>query len=453
VTTVIDAGPFEKRVTLVVTDDQLDAAKGQAARKLGKDLKIPGFRPGRAPRQVVEATVGADRIRSEAIDTVLPEAVSRVLSEEEIVPAARPQVEKIEDIDNGVSVEVLVALWPALDEVPDYEGRKIEVESPDVDDEELESQIERLREQFASLETAEREATVGDYIVLDLSANQGGSLVEEASAGDLLYEVGSGLLLPELDDHATGSSAGSILSFDGALPPSFGDRAGQTVTYRVLVKEVKRKVLPELTDEWVDENTEHDTVDSLKGELETRLAQFKLGAVYENYQRRLLDTLITELTVEIPEAIVTGEMEDLLHRFVHQLEEQGISFEDYLKATGLSQEQLLADLRAQATRTVSTELVLDAVRDHEQLDVSEEEMEEALAAFATATEEDPAKVRETVLGSPREQLLRSDILRRKALNTLLEAADPIDDSGNTIDFDALAEELAESDVDGEEEEA
>lgn len=451
-TTVVDAGPFEKRLTLVVTDQQLEEAKGQAARKLGKDLKIPGFRPGRAPRQVVEATLGADRIRSEAIDTVLPDAVSQALSEEDLVPAARPQVEKIEDIENGVSVEVLVALWPALDEIPDYEGRKIEVESPDITDEELDSQLDRLREQFASLETVGREAIVGDYIVLDLSANQGGVIVEEAAANDLLYEVGSGLLLPGLDDHATGSTAGSILSFDGALPPSFGDRAGETVTYRILVKEVKRKVLPDLTDEWVDENTEHDTVGGLTDELKTRLAQFKLGAVYENYQRRLMDTLISELTVEIPAAIVTGEMEDLLHRFVHQLDDQGISLEDYLQATGLTQEQLLGDLRAQATRTVSTELVLDAVRDHEQLDVSEEEMEEALAALATAAEEDPQKVRETVLGGPQEQLLRSDILRRKALNALLEAADPIDDSGNTIDFDALAEELAEAEADGEEEE-
>ena len=450
-TTVVDAGPFEKRLTLVVTEAQLEEAKGQAARKLGKDLKIPGFRPGRAPRKVVEATVGPERIRSEAIDTVLPEAVSDALSGEEIVPAARPQVEKIEDIDGGVSVEVLVALWPSLDEAPDYDGRKIEVDSPSVTEDELSEQIDRLREQFASLETVEREAISGDYIVLDLSANQNGALVEEATANDLLYEVGSGLLLPGLDDHATGSSAGSILAFDGALPPSFGDQAGQTVSYRVLVKEVKKRVLPELDDEWVDENTEHETVESLTDELTTRLSQYKLGAVYENYQRKLLDTLIGELTIEIPDAIVTGEMEDLLHRFVHQLDEQGISLEDYLNATGLTQEQLVGDLRAQASRTVSTELVLDAIRDHEQLDVSQEEMDDALAALAEATEEDPEKVRETVLGSPQEQLLRSDILRRKALNALLEGADPIDDLGRTIDFEALAEALSEDD--GEEEDA
>jgi len=157
-TNVTDAGPFEKLLTLQVAEEDLEAAKSQAARRLSRDLKIKGFRPGKAPRRVVEATVGSERLRSEAIDDLLPSLVADALREVDLSPAVPPQVENMKDIENGLEVEVKVATWPVLDHVPSYEGLEVEVSQPQPTEEELDRQLTRLREQFADLEVVDRPA-------------------------------------------------------------------------------------------------------------------------------------------------------------------------------------------------------------------------------------------------------------------------------------------------------
>jgi len=433
-TNVTDAGPFEKLITLQVPEADLEAAKSTAARRLSRDLKIKGFRPGKAPRRIVEATVGSERLRSEAIDDLLPRLVADVLREVDLRPAVPPQVEKLTDIDDGLEVEVKVATWPVLDDVPTYEGLEIEVSRPQPTEEELERQLTRLRDQFADLEAVDRPAVQGDFVSINLSATRNGDPVEEAAASDLLYEIGSGSFVEGLDTELPGSAAGAILKFNAPLPDGFGDLAGQEVTMQVLVKEVRQKRLPDLTDEWATEFTEFTTVDELRHELSQQIEDVKRGIVRNELQTGVLEELLAEIDIEIPKAIIDAEMENTLHRFAHQLEGQGVSIEDYLKVTGQDQQVFVDDLRNQADRNVRTALLLEAVAAAAGLEVSQDELDEVVEALAGQAGKDVKEYRAEFTESVQEKAVMGDILKRKALDVVLETAVPVDESGNRIDL-------------------
>ncbi len=433
-TNVTDAGPFEKLLTLQIPEADLEAAKAKAARRLSKDLKIKGFRPGKAPRRIVEATVGPERLRSEAIDDLLPTLVTDALREVDVRPAVSPQVEEVRDIDTGLEVEVKVTVWPVLETIPPYEGLEIEVSEPQPTEEELERQLNRLRDQFADLEKVDRPASDGDFVSINLTASRNGELIEEAAANDLLYEVGSGSFVEGLDAQLPGSAAGGIVKFNAPLPPGFGELAGEEVTMQVLVKEVKRKVLPDLTDEWTAETTEFSTVDELRRELSKQIEEVKRGIVRNELQTGLLEALLAEIDILVPEAIIDAEMENTLHRFAHQLEGQGIGIADYLRVTGQDQQVFVDDLRNQADRNVRTDLLLEAVAEAAGFEVTPEEIDEVVTVLAQQAERDVGEYRAEFAESVQEKAVMGDILKRKALEVLLESAVPVDQSGNRIDL-------------------
>ncbi|MDF1595159.1 MAG: trigger factor [Acidimicrobiia bacterium] len=443
-TTMTDEGPFEKLVTLQIPETEIDKAKSGAARKLARELKIPGFRPGKAPRPVVEATVGADRLRSEAIEELLPTAVTEALSELALQPAVTPSVETMRDIEEGLEVDVRVTMWPTLEAVPHYDGRNVEVATPDVTEEEITENVDRMREQFAELESVERAAVTGDYVSINLSATDGDQSVEEAAAEDLLYEVGSGSFIDGIDSELEGASAGEIVSFSAPLPDGFGDRAGRTVNFKALVKEVKQKRLPELTDEWVDDVTEYETVEQLTESLRARIQQMKMNAARNEFRVKLLDLLLDEAEIEIPAAIIDGEMESIFHSFSHRLESQKISIADYLQITGQDQQAFIDDLRSQADRNVRTNVLLDAVIPAANLGLEEGEYRDLVGALGSQTNTDVDELVARLAETNQEKELRSDILRRKALDALLEAAVAVDSQGQPVDLSPVEEPIEDS---------
>lgn len=438
---VTEIAPFERMVTFTIPEADLEQAKSRVARRLSRDLKIPGFRPGRAPRKVVEAAVGVDRLRSEAIDEVLPGKVDEILAEGELDVAGRPTLDALRDVDGGFEVDVKVALWPVLDEAPEYVGKEIECESPVVTDDEVDEQLTMMREQFADVDEVDRAAGEGDYVVLNLTGSRDGERVEELDADGLFYEVGSGMLIEGLDEHVDGASKGDIIEFDGELPGGFGEQAGEAVSFKVLVTEVREKTLPELTDEWVDENTEFDTADEFRTTLTRRLGQRKLDAVYDTYRRTLLDAIGGAVELDVPMAIVRAEMDEMLHRFMHRLEEQNVSLEDYFEITGIDQQQLVADLEAQARGGINLNLALDAIAEDAGTEVTEEELSGAIGSLKAMAGPDSGELH--IEGTPQEKRIALDILRQKALETLLTSAVPVDPEGAAIDFKALAAELEE----------
>ncbi len=441
-TTINDAGPFEKVVTFEVLEERLEPAKNSAARQLSKEMTIPGFRSGKAPRRVVETAVGSERLRAEAIDSSLGELVSEALDATELEVAATPAIESISDTENGVEISVKVAIWPVLDEAPNYVGREIEVPSPHLTDADLDEQIDRIRDQFSELETVDRDAAQGDYVSIDMSASTGEEEVPEANASDLMIPVGGGSFIEGMDEAVDGLSAGEEASFEGKLPEGFGEKGGTTVTYTVIVKEVRAKLLPDLTDEWVSEVTEVETVADLRADIGSRLQQTKFETSWNAYRTNLVDALVDEFTTEIPESILTGEMEEVLHRFSHSLSEQDIEMDNYLDISGQSQEEFVDDIRKTGTRNVQTELLLDAIADDAGLTVTDEELDDILNNIGEPDGKAADEIRET-LSVGQKKKLNSDILRQKAHEHMIKAAVPLDEDGNIIDYDAVFAQLQE----------
>ncbi|MCH8971999.1 MAG: trigger factor [Acidobacteria bacterium] len=452
-TTVTESGQFERIVRFQLTDDQITAAKRGAARKLASEVKIHGFRPGKAPVPVVEATVGADRVRREAIDDLVPPTLTEVLDAEEIRPAVTPELTSIDDVAGGVEVEVTVTLWPTI-ELPKYKDRNVEVTNPRVSDEDLEAQITRMLEQFATVEEVERPAQDGDFVSIDVEASEDGEPIEETTAADLLYEVGSGLFIEGIDDNIVGVAADGEIVFEAPLPQGFGDRAGNEVTFRVKVNEVKERILPVLDDEWVDENTEFETVDELTTELRDRLGDAKLRAVSREYTEKALSTLRDQIEIELPDALIRSEVDGQLHNFLHRLEETELTLDDYFRASGISEEVFLADLRRQAEFSIGNRLVLEAVAEAEEIDVTEDDLSDALQSLA-ARSDDPVAYLQAFRESGQELALASDILRNRALDAILTNATPVDEDGNPVDLslavpeveaEVIADEAVEAEV-------
>ena len=446
-TTVTETGAFERRVRFQLTDEQINEAKKGAARKLASEVKIHGFRPGKAPLPIVEATVGADRVRQEAIDDLLNPVLTEVLDAEEITPAINPELESIDDVDGGVEVEVKVTLWPTI-QLPKYKDRKVEVPNPAVTDEELAEQTRRMLEQFSTVEEVERSARLGDFVSIDLEASKDGQDVEEAKAADILYEVGSGLLIEGMDDEIKGAEAGDRVSFTGSLPEGFGERAGEEVVFTVTVHEVKERILPELTDEWVDENTEFDTVDELTAALSLRLAHVKLRAVSREYSEKAMSTLRDQIEVDLPEGLILSEMDRHLHNFLHRLEEAELTLDDYLETSGISQATFVADLRSQADLSLRNRLVLEAVIEAENLKIEPEELSAALQSLA-AQSEDPVAYLRAIRESGQELAVASDILRNRALGAILSNTNPVDEDGNPVDLSLNVNEVEAEIIDDE----
>lgn len=450
-TSVRDSGPFEKVIGFSVTHAELEAAKTKTARRLSHELKIRGFRPGKAPRPIVEATVGADRLKSEAIDDLLPEKLASVLDEHEINPALTPELSDLNETLEGLDVEVTVTLWPTLPQPPAYQGRTVTVEPVEVSEDEIDGQIERVRDQFAQLETVERGATRGDYVSIDLSATAGGVEVPEASATQLLYEVGSGRFLDGIDEAIEGAGAGESRSFDSELPQGFGELAGRPVTFSVTVTEVRAKVLPAVDDEWVSDITEFETVAEFRQDLAERMAQVKKAAVARRFQEQALDQLVDETDLELPEGLIRSEMDEVLHRFVHRLETEGVTLDDYFQVAGIEQDMFVEDLRQQAIRSIKTRLVLEAVGNAAGVQVTTQEVAAVIEGLARRSER-PDEFRKAFLASGRSLSLAGDILRNKALELIVAGASAVDASGNPVDltiedFDDLAEgDLAEGEV-------
>ncbi len=434
-TDIKEAGPFERILTIRLEERDLEAAKDKAARKLSKSMKIKGFRPGKAPRSMVERMVGPETLRTEAIEEALPDLVGPAIEQAELEPATTPRVEEVRDAEDGaIDVDIKVTLWPVLDAVPDFAGRKVEIDSPEVTDDEVRDQIDRLRNQYAELEDVERAADDGDFVMINISASVAGEEIPEASAEDLLYEVGSGSFIPGLDELLAAASVGDIREGPGTLPPGFGQDEAREADLRILVKGVRAKKLPEVTDDWVADVSEFDTVDELSERIRTNIGVMKLDSADNMFRTKLLDEISGELSFEVPDALVDAEMEATFHNLAHTLEQQNIDFDNYLRITGQNQQQFVEELKQRAERTLRTRILLDSVVAIDGLELADGELDEAIESMAGEVNQDAASLKESLVSSGRVALLTGDILRRKALDRIVSSAVAVDEEGQHIDL-------------------
>lgn len=426
-TNLQETGAFERLVTFTVDRGVWNSAAERAARRLSKDLKIKGFRPGRAPRRMVESMVGADRFRSETLEVALPSLLVDVLAERELRPAIAPTVTATRDTDSGVEVDVRITLWPVPEKLPDYSDRAVEVDSTAVTDDEVSDRIDQLRQQFAELEETDRAADTGYHVVIDVTMPGDGA--EPVSLGrDLMYEIGSNSHLPGLDEALIGATAGHIRE----VATTFG---GKEVTARVLVKGVRARKLPELSDDWVSDVTELDSVAELEGEVKSDLASLKRRAAGAQLRVKLLETLVGETVMDVPETLIMAEAEDAIHRLLHSLEAQDLDVQTYLQVSGQDEDAFIADQRQRAERRLRSRIFLDAVAEAEGLEVTADELTATVVDLAERAGVDADDYRARLEAGGQVGVLGGDILREKALDHLVGCAAAVDVGGEVIALD------------------
>ncbi|HYL51945.1 MAG TPA: trigger factor, partial [Acidimicrobiia bacterium] len=272
------------------------------------------------------------------------------------------------------------------------------------------------------------------YATIDITGTSDGEPVEGLTANDFLYRVGSGMVVPELDEQLRGTRPGAILEFSAVLPERFGEQAGQDVTFRVVVKEAKRKVLPDLTDEWAQEASEFATVDELRADIRKRLELVQKMQVQMAARDKVLEAAADLVPVEPPSTLVDAETRRRVEDLAHRLSHQGASLEQYLEATGQEPQAFLDEIRVGAARGVLADLALRAVVAQEEITASDEEVDTEIARLAERTKEKPERVRRQLERGGALDTVRSDVARGKALEFLVDHATLVDQDGNAIDM-------------------
>lgn len=433
--TSVETLPDSKvKLHVEITAADFEPAIDAAFKKLAHEVKLPGFRPGKAPRKLLEQRLGSNVAREQALRDSLPEYYAEAVLAEGLDAIAAPELEITGGGEDGdVSFEAVVQVRPEV-EIDGYDGMRVVVDDPGVADADVEAQVDRLRGQFADLESSPNPLSDGDYAQIDLKGSIGDELVEGLSATDFLYEVGSGQLLPRLDDELRGAKPGEILEFTETLPEQFGERAGSEAAFRVLVKDVKRKVLPDLTDEWVQEASEFETVAELRADVERRLDTVRRFQLQLASRDRILELLADLVAVEPPEALVTDEMQRRIHDLVHRLESRGATLEQYIQSSGLSQEEFVAKVREGGSRAVKADLALRAIVEQESIEADETDVDQELERIAERVNRSADEVRAELGHGGGLQAVRSEIARGKALQFVVDHALVVDGAGNEIDL-------------------
>jgi trigger factor len=422
------------KVSVEVEEVELDDAIDAAFKRIAREVRIPGFRPGKVPRKILEARIGLDAARQDALREALPDYYVRAVDEHDVDVIAPPEIDITSGQESGpVTFDAVVEVRPQIN-VGGYDGLRVEVPSPVVSEEQVDAQVNRLRDTSSTLQTAERPAIDGDHVTIDIAGSLAGEPVEGLTADDYLYEVGSGLAVPELDEHLRGARVGDILVFDATHPDP---GIAEPLTFRVLVKAVQSKVLPDADDEWAAEVSEFETLDELRTDLRTRLEPINRVQAIMSLRQGVVDALVALVDEEPPAAMVDGEVQRQLEALAHRLSHEGATIEQYLEATGSSAQELLDGLRVDAAAAAKADLGIRAVIAAESIEPSEEMVEEELVRMAEQLETDLEDVRVQLERAGRMSAVRSDVQRRQAFEWLSERAEVVDPDGNPVDRSLL----------------
>ena len=418
------------KVSVEVDEDEFETAVDSAFKRIAHEVRIPGFRPGKAPRKLLEARLGAGVAREEALREALPGYYAEAVREHEVDVIAAPEIDITDGEESGaVTFDAVVEVRPKVT-VDGYRDLTVEIPAPVPGEDEIDAQVERLRDQFGELETVERPATTGDHVRIDIAGSVDGEPVEGLTADDYLYPLGSEGIVPEIDARLTGAKVGDILEFDAAHPDPDEDA---TLHFRVLVKEVKEKVLPEVTDEWANEASEFDTVEELRDDYRSRMARVRAAQSAMAAQARTAEALAGLVDLEPPEPMVTAEMQDQLQNLAMRLQAQGMDLDQYAAITGQEPEAMVAELREGAEQAVRIDLALRAVADAEGIEVTEAQLDEEYERLAERFGESVDDVRHQFEHHAGTAGLRADLRKRAALEWLVDQVALVDEDGNEVD--------------------
>ncbi len=430
------------KVMVEVEEAEFEKDLDVAFSKLAGQVKLPGFRQGKAPRKVLEAHIGQEHARDEAFRAALPNYYSEAVKEHEVDVIAPPEIDITDGMESGpVSFDAVVEVRPAVT-VEGYTGLEVEIPKVYVSEDDVDEAVDRMRQQFSELETVDRAAAKGDRAVVNIAAEHEGESVPGMTADDYVYEVGSGATgIAEIDEHLEGASAGDELSFSADHP---AEDEAEPLQFSIKVTEIQEAVLPEPTDEWVKENSEFETLDALRADYREKMEKSRKVQGHTARRNKVAET-VAELVSEddVPEAMIEGEVENRVQDMAMRLQAQGLSFEQYMQFSGQDQGSMIAELRSGAKTASKLDLALRAIATQESLEVTDEEIADEFDKVADQFDRPLEEVKADLIAGGQLPAVRADLLKTKTLDWLVEQTTVVDEDGQQISPDAL--ELPEED--------
>jgi trigger factor len=429
-TTTTELPDSRVRVEVEVPTEALERELKTAASQLGREMRVPGFRSGKVPPEVVLRQVGREAVLDEAVRRGLPGWYEEALADAGIQTVGDPQVDLSDLPEKGAplafTIEVGVVPPARLGE---YRGIEVGRRDPKVDEQEVEAELERIRESLASLETVERAASQGDFVVMDYVGSTDGTPFEGGEGRGQVVELGSGRLIPGFEEQLVGASAGDERTVGLTFPDDYPAEqlAGKDASFAVEVKEVKEKRLPELDDDFAVEAGGYDSLEELRAEIESRVGQAEERAIEAEFREAAVDAVVDQARIEVPHELVHSKAHEMWHRTARRLAAQGMNPEQYLSMTGKTEEELVVESESDAETALKREAVLAAIVEAEGIEVSDEEIEQALRASAPpdASDKQLKRALKRARSQGADEALREDIAMRKAVDLVVENAKPI----------------------------
>jgi trigger factor len=429
--TVEQLSPTRVRINVEVPFGELKPDFDRAYKELAKQVRLPGFRPGKAPAKLLEARVGKEAILDQVINEALPSRYGQAVTEVDVRPLGQPEI----DVTNKVYGEDLV-FTAEVDvrpdfTLPDLSALKITVDPIKVSDEDIDTELQNLRARFGTLKGVERPAATGDFVSIDLKATIDGEDVPEAATEGLSHEVGSGQLIDGLDDAIVGLSAGESKTFTTEL--AAGPHAGKEAEVTVTVGSVKERELPEPDDEFAQLASEFDTIDELKENLSEQVSRVKRVQQAEEIRGAAIEALLDGVDMPLPEAIVQAQVDNTIHNALHGLDHDDAKLAEALEKQGTTREKFDADARTEAEKAIKTQLLLDALGDDLDIQVGQDDLTERLVVTSRQYGIQPQELLSYLQQQNQLPAMFADVRRGKTIAAAVEAATVNDSDGNVID--------------------
>lgn len=431
--TVEPLSPTRVKLAVEMSFDELKPAFDAVYKKIGAEVRIPGFRPGKAPGRIIEQRLGRPAILEEVVNSALPKAYGDALQENDVRPLGQPEIE-VTRLDDGDALEFTaeVDVRPKI-EIPDLSALAVTVDPLEVSDEDIDTQLSSMQDRFAMLTAVDRSVATGDYVSLDLAATVDGTEIEGGTTTGLSYEVGSGDLITGLDEALDGMSDAETKTFQTELVA--GEHAGKNADVEVTVRSVKEKQLPELDDEFASTASEFDTLEELRGDLVERLTRVKRLQQGSQARDKLVDQLVAAAEVPLPENVVDAEMDWRRQAMTKELEQGGMTMESYLEGLETSAEEHDKELRNSVELALRSQFILDAIADQREVGIENDDLTAYIMTRAQRYGMSPEDYAKQVSESGNLPSAVAEIRRNKALAQLLGTTTITDTAGETIDLE------------------
>lgn len=416
----IEKEAVRAKVTVEITRAELEPAINKVYLKVRKDISMPGFRKGKAPRMVIEAAYGKHVFFEDAIEEMFSDIYKECVLSQDIKPVGRPSVSKLDIADDdSVTMVIDTDLYPEVT-LGQYKGLEVEKAEAAVDASEVDAEIDRMAKNIAQIITVDRAAKDGDTAVIDFEGFKDGVAFDGGKGEAYELKLGSGSFIPGFEEQVVGMSAGEEKDIDVTFPENYHAKelAGAPVVFKVKLHEVKETVVPEKDDEFVKDVSEFDTMAELRADIEKKILDEKQNGIDRAFENAAIEKAVANMTVEIPDSMVEEELDHELERMDYELRSQGASLEAYANMMGGNLDNIRNSLRPSALNTVKTNVMLDAVVDAEKLEVSEEECEEEYKKLADSYQLELEKVKELL----DMKGMKGDLQVRKAAKLIAESA-------------------------------